>query len=187
MAIIEYIASFVGFALIVYFAVRRVAPPLSKAMRQQQDVIRKQVEDSKATSERLAAAEKQYRDAVAEARTEAAKIRDGARADAQRIVVEMREQAEREVERIRQRAQDDIVAQRQQVIRELRTRIGELSVEMASQLIDDHLADPAHRTATVDRLLDELESMAATEPTGEQAASGTTTPAASRSSSGGDA
>lgn len=173
MVIAEYIATLVGFAIIVWVIWRRVVPPLRGAMHRQQDLIRQQIEDSKKASERLAAAEKKYRDAVAEARTEAAKIRDGARADAQRIVVEMREQAEREVERIRQRAEDDSVAQRQQVLRELRTRIGELAVDLASELVTEHLADSAHRSATVDRLLDELESMSAEEP--------------SRSASGGDA
>ncbi len=105
---------------------------------------------------------------MAEAHTEAAKIRDSARADAQRIVAEMREQAEREVERIRQRGEEDLVAQRQQVIRELRGRIGELSVDLASELVTEHLANPANRSATVDRLLDELAAMAAS--TGEGAA-----------------
>jgi ATP synthase F0 subunit b len=167
MAIAEYLASFVGFALIVYVGWRRVVPPLGKAMKRQQDLIRKQVEDAELASERLAAAEQKYQDAVAEARTEAAKIRDGARADAQRIVEEMREQAEREVARIRQRAEDDLVAQRQQVMRELRARIGELAVDMAGDLVHDHLSDPRHRSATVDRLLDELESMAAESTGGE--------------------
>ena len=167
MVVFDYIASLVGFALIIYVFWRRIIPPLNKAMKRQQDLIRKQVEDAKLASERLAAAEQKYQDAVAEARTEAAKIRDGARADAQRIVEEMREQAEREVARIRQRGEDDLVAQRQQVIRELRGRIGELAVEMASDLVHDHLSDPRHRSATVDRLLDELESMAAESTGGE--------------------
>ena len=163
MAVAEYIASFVAFLLIVYFVWRKVAPPVRKLMKDRQDTIRKQVEDAKTTSARLADAEQKYRDALADARTEAAKIRDAARADAQRIVAEMREAAEAEVARIKQRGEEDLVAQRQQVIRELRTRIGELSVDLASELVTEHLANQQQRSATVDRLLDELESMAATE------------------------
>jgi F0F1-type ATP synthase membrane subunit b/b' len=108
----------------------------------------------------LAEAERRYSDAVAEARVEAAKIRDGARADAQRIVVEMREQAEREVARIKQRGEDDLVQQRQQVIRELRARIGELSVDLAARLVTEHLSAQGQRAASVDLLLTELEQMA---------------------------
>jgi ATP synthase F0 subunit b len=168
MAIAEYIASFVGFLLIVYVLWRRVVPPVSKMMKSRQQVIAQQVEDAKAAAERLAEAERQYRDALAEARTEAAKIRDAARADAQRIVADMRDQAAREVERIKQRGEEDLVAQRQQVIRELRGRIGELAVDMAGELVSEHLSSAAQRSATVDRLLDELESMAGS-PAGKDA------------------
>jgi F-type H+-transporting ATPase subunit b len=180
-----YIASFVAFLLIVYFAWRKIVPPVRKLMREQQETIRKQVEQAEVTSERLAAVEKRYRDALADARTEAAKIRDGARADAQRIVAEMRAHAEAEVERIRQRGEEDLVAQRQQVIRELRIRIGTLAVDLATELVTEHLSDQQRRSATVDRLLAELESMSATEqhPSGDgpspagSAAAGAATPA----------
>ncbi|HWE92320.1 MAG TPA: F0F1 ATP synthase subunit B [Pseudonocardiaceae bacterium] len=155
-----YITEGVGFLLVVYVIWRKVVPPLGKAMRRQQDAIRKQVEDAKLASERLAEAERKYQDAIAEARTEAAKIRDAARVDADRIVVEMREQAEREVARIRQRGEEDLVSQRQQVARELRARIGELSVDLAGKLVTERLASDQQRSAAVDRLLDQLEAMA---------------------------
>jgi ATP synthase F0 subunit b len=161
----EYISEFVAFVVVIAVLWWKVVPPLRKAMRKQQDIIAKQVEEAKEASERLAVADKKYRDALAEARTEAAKIRDAARADAQRILVEMREQADREVERIRQRGEDDLVAQRRQVIRELRGRIGELAVDLAGELVNEHLSTPQSRGATVDRLLDELEAMTASEPT----------------------
>jgi F-type H+-transporting ATPase subunit b len=165
MAVVDYIAEFVAFVVVIVVIWWKVVPPLRTAMRKQQDTISKQVEEAKEASERLAVAEQKYRDALADARTEAAKIRDAARADAQRIVVEMREQADREVERIRQRGEDDLVAQRRQVIRELRGRIGELVVDLAGELVNEHLSSGSQRSATVDRLLDELEAMAATEPT----------------------
>ncbi|HEY3752822.1 MAG TPA: F0F1 ATP synthase subunit B [Pseudonocardiaceae bacterium] len=167
----DYIAEFVGFLVVIGVIWWKVVPPLRKAMRKQQDLVAKQVEEAKVASERLAEAERKYRDALTEARTEAAKIRDAARADALRIVEEMREQADREVERIRQRGEDDLVAQRRQVIRELRGRIGELAVDLAGELVADHLSDQQHRSATVDRLLDELEAMASstTESTGSSA------------------
>jgi F-type H+-transporting ATPase subunit b len=161
----DYISELVGFAVVVAVVWWKVVPPLRKAMRRQKDTVAQQVEDAKTAAERLAEAERKYRDALTEARTEAAKIRDAARADAIRIVEEMRVQADREVERIRERGEAELVAQRRQVIRELRSRIGELAVDLAGELVTEHLADPQHRSATVDRLLDELESMAAT--TGE--------------------
>lgn len=161
MAIAKYIAELVAFAIIVLVVLRYVVPPIRTAMQTRQKAISTQIEEAKATSARLAEAEKAYAEALAEARTEAAKIRDAARADAEHIVVEMREQAEREVDRIRQRGEDDLVQQRHQVIRELRTRIGQLSVDLAGRLVTEHLSNDDQRAATVDLLLGELERMSA--------------------------
>jgi ATP synthase F0 subunit b len=156
------IIEIIGFVVVIVVLWRYVAPRVRTATKNQQNLIRGQITASEEAAAQLAKAQRRYEDAVAEARVEAAKIRDGARADAQRIVVEMREQAEREIARIKQRGEDDLVQQRQQVIRELRTRIGELSVDLASRLVTEHLSTEAQRAATVDLLLGELEEMAGT-------------------------
>ncbi len=156
-----YIGELVGFVVIILALWRYVVPPVRRTLRKQQDLIRSQMKASEDAAAQLAEAERKYSDAIAEARVEAAKIRDGARADAQRIIVEMREQAEREVARIKQRGEDDLIQQRQQVIRELRARIGELSVDLAGRLVTEHLSAAGQRAATVDLLLGELEQMAA--------------------------
>ncbi len=161
MDVSSTIIELVGFVVVVVVLWRYVAPRIRTATRGQQDLIRAQIKASEKASALLAEAQRKYSDAVAEARVESAKIRDGARADAQRIVVEMREQAEREVARIKQRGEDDLVSQRQQVIRELRGRIGQLSVDLAGRLVTEHLSTEAQRAQTVDRLLDELADMSA--------------------------
>jgi ATP synthase F0 subunit b len=161
----EWIGELIAFLVVLVVLWRYVVPPLRQIMTKQQNTIAKQVEDAKLATERLGAAEKQYSEVLAEARTEAAKIRDTARADGQRIVEEMRAAAEREIERIRQRGEEDLATQRQQVIRELRARIGRLSADSAGELVERHLDSDTKRQATVDRFLDELEAMAAPEGT----------------------
>jgi F-type H+-transporting ATPase subunit b len=157
------ITEIIGFVIVVAVLWWKVVPPIRKAMKTQQDAIAAQIQASAEAEQRLAAAQRKYEDAVAEAHVEAAKIRDGARADAQRIVEDMRVQAEQEVVRIRQRAEDDLANQRQQVIRELRARIGGMSAELAARLVTEHLSAKTRQSATVDHLLDELESMSARE------------------------
>ncbi|HEY4022611.1 MAG TPA: F0F1 ATP synthase subunit B [Pseudonocardiaceae bacterium] len=156
----SFFIEIIGIVLVIVVIWRYVWPRITKATKAQQELIRAQIKASEEATAQLAEAERRYSDAVNEARIEAAKIRDGARADAERIVVEMREQAEREVARIKQRGEEDLVQQRQQVIRELRVRIGELSVDLASRLVTEHLSTEAQRAATVDLLLGELEQMA---------------------------
>lgn len=156
--------------VVLFIFFRFIVPPIRKAMDEREQMIQKGHEEGREAEEKFRLAEERYQEALAEARTEAAKIRDTARADAQRIVEEMRENAQREVERLRQRGQEDLESQRLQVIRELRARIGTLTVAAATELITAHLADDTNRSATVDRFLDQLEAMAA--PEREPAAKG---------------
>src|SRR5699024_5744698 len=129
LGIVFMIPALIGFAIVVFVLWRYAVPPVRRMMRKEQDAVRKQMADAEAARQRLEEAEAKYRDAVANARTEAAKIRDTARADSQRIVEEMRERAEREVERIRASGEQQLVTQRQQIVRELHTEIGEMATE----------------------------------------------------------
>jgi F0F1-type ATP synthase membrane subunit b/b' len=128
-------------------------------MTKQQELIRQQIKEAEEAAQRRKEAEEAYQNAVTEAQVEAAKIRDDARADAQRIEEEMRLFAEREVERIRVRGEEQLVLQREQIIRELRALIGSQANELAGRIVREHLSDDARRGTTVDRFLDELESM----------------------------
>jgi F-type H+-transporting ATPase subunit b len=152
-----FIAELIAFVLILWFIARYILPYVQKAMRERQEIIRKQMEDSEQAKVQLAAAEEQYQSALAEARTEAAQIREGARAEAQRVVEELRAQAHEESSRIIARGEEQLQSQRSQVVRELRGEIGSLAVELSEKIIGQRLADDAQVRATVDSFLADLE------------------------------
>ncbi|MDQ1647628.1 MAG: F-type H+-transporting ATPase subunit b, partial [Cryptosporangiaceae bacterium] len=108
----------------------------------------------------------QYRAQLAEARTEAAAIRDEARAEGQRILEDMRTEARTESERIIARGYDQLAAQREHIVAELRGEIGRISVDLASRIIGENLADDARTAATVERFLTELEGETTGTPAG---------------------
>jgi F-type H+-transporting ATPase subunit b len=152
-----FIAELVAFVLILAILRRYVVPPVQKVMRERQEVIRKQFEDSERARERLAEAEAQYQRALAEARTEAAQIREAARAEAQVVVEELRAQAHEESSRIIARGEEQLQSQRSQVVRELRSEVGSLAVELSEKIVGQRLADDAQVRATVDSFLADLE------------------------------
>jgi len=155
------IAELVAFLLILLVLWKYVVPPLSKSLQQRQDMVQKQVEDAEEAARKLKAAEERYNEALTEARTEAAKIRDNARADGERIREELREQATAEVERIRQRGEEQLASQREQVVRQLRGELGGLAVQLAEQLVGHELSDDAGKRSTVDRFLAQLDELPA--------------------------
>ncbi len=152
-----FIAEFIAFLLILAFIARYILPYVQKAMRERQEIIRKQMEDSEQAKVKLAEAEDQYQRALAEARTEAAQIREGARAEAQRVVEELRAQAHEESSRIIARGEEQLQSQRSQVVRELRGEVGSLAVELSEKIIGQRLADDAQVRGTVDSFLADLE------------------------------
>jgi F-type H+-transporting ATPase subunit b len=101
-----------------------------------------------------------YRAQLAEARSEAAQIRDQARAEGQAIIEELRAQAQAESARIVARGEEQLATARQQVVTELRAQVGTLAVELAGRVVGESLADDARRRGTVDRFLEELDGMA---------------------------
>ena len=161
----EFIAELVGFAVIVFVIYRFVLPLITKMVADRQDTIQKQVDEAEEATRNLEAAQARFDSAVEQAKGEAARIRDDARADSTRIHEELVAQAEQEVERIKQRGRDQLAAQRDQVVRGLRSEVGGTSMQLAEKLVVDSLADESARSASVDSFLTEFDSRLAT-PTG---------------------
>ena len=98
-----------------------------------------------------------YHQQLAEARAEAARIREAARAEGGTIVAELRTKAGEDADRIVETAQRQIEAERTQATVTLRADIGSLATELASRIIGESLQDEARQSRVVDRFLDELD------------------------------
>jgi ATP synthase F0 subunit b len=158
-----FIGQLVGFAVIVFIIWRYVVPPVRRMMTNQQENVRKQLEESAEAKKRLAEAEKAHEKALEEAKAEATRVTEEARVDAERLVEQLRAQADAEVERIKVQGAQQVQLLRAQLIRELRQDLGTESVSRAGELVREHVSDPESQSATVDRFLDELDAMAPSE------------------------
>ncbi|QEN13283.1 F0F1 ATP synthase subunit B/delta [Mycolicibacterium sp. ELW1] len=155
-----FIGQLIGFAVIVAIIWRYVVPPLKNMMANQKEAVRTQLDDSAKAGQRLADADKHHAKRVDEAKTEAKRIVEEARVDAEGITAQLRAQADVEVERIKVQGAQQVQLLRAQLIRQLRQDLGSESVRRAGELVRAHVADSQSQSATVDRFLDELDSMA---------------------------
>ena len=158
-----FIGQLIGFAVIVWLVVRFVVPPVRKMMADQQNAVRQQLADSAAAADRLAEASRAHEKAKEDAKAEAKRITEEAQSDAKRIVEQMHAQADSEVERIKVQGAKQVELLRAQLIRQLRQDIGAESVRRAGELVRGYVGEPAQQSATVDRLLDDLDAMAPSE------------------------
>ena len=162
----EVIIGLIAFAVVYFVFAKFVAPRFEQVFRARREAIEGGIERAEAMQAEAKAALEQYRAQLAEARTEAAQIRDAARAEGQQIIEELRAQAQEESARIVARGQEQIQAARQQVVNELRGQIGALAIELAGRVVGESLEDDVRRRGTVDRFLDQLDAMAAGSPDG---------------------
>ena len=129
-------------------------------MQKQQEAIRVALAESAESAKKLADADAMHAKALEDAKAESAKVTDEAKQDSERIDSQLQEQAGIDAERIKTQGAQQVQLMRQQLIRQLRSGLGEESVRKADELVRAHVADPAAQAATVDRFLDELDQMA---------------------------
>jgi F-type H+-transporting ATPase subunit b len=157
----EVVVGTVAFALLCYVLMKYVFPRMEETFAARVDAIEggiKRAEEAQAEANRTL---EQYRAQLAEARTEAAQIRDEARVEGQRIVEELRGEAQAEAARIIQRGEEQLRAERESLVAELRRDVGRLAIDLASRVIGESLEDEARRRGTVERFLAEIEAEAA--------------------------
>ena len=145
--------------LIVFVALWRVLlPRITKTLEDRTDAIEGGIERAARAEAEAGRLAEQYRANLAEARHEAARLREDSREEGARIIAELREQAQAEATRIVQAAQAQVAADRQQAFASLRSEVGALAIELASKIVGESLADEARQSRVVDRFLAELET-----------------------------
>ncbi|MEV4760604.1 F0F1 ATP synthase subunit B [Micromonospora sp. NPDC049559] len=157
----EIVVGSIAFALLCFVLMKFVFPRMEQTFQARVDAIEggiKRAEAAQAEANKLL---EQYRAQLAEARTDAAKIRDDARADAEGIRQDVLAKAREEADRIIAAGKEQLAAERQTIVRELRTEVGTIAVDLASRIVGESLADEARRRGTVERFLTDLESAGA--------------------------
>lgn len=152
-----------AFAFFLVFGVlaKILLPRILKTLQERTDAIEGGLQRAEETQAEAKQVLEQYRAQLAEARHEAARLREEAKEEGARIVAEMREQAQAEARRVAASAQAQIEADRQQALSSLRAEVGALSVELASRVVGESLQDEARQRRIVDRFLASLEEQSA--------------------------
>ena len=152
----EIVLGIVAFGLLCFVLMKFVFPIMEKTFAARVDAIEGGIKRAEAAQAEANELLEQYRAQLSEARTEAARIRDEARADAEGIRQDVLAKAREESDRIIASGRDQLAAQRESIVRDLRSEVGTLAVDLASRIVGESLADEARSRGTVDRFIDEL-------------------------------
>ena len=152
-----FFVELIAFVVMFYILAKFVIPPINRAMTARQDAIRAQfaeLDDAKSEAHK---AEEEYKAQLADARHEAARIREEAREQGAAIVAEAREQAKTEATRIVENAHAQIEADRKSAMASLRRDVGSLATNLAGRIVGESMDDDERQGRVVERFLADLE------------------------------
>ena len=159
-AIYDIVWSIIPFALVLLLFWRVVLPRLQKTLDERSEAIEGGIAQAENAQAEAKEALEKYNALLAEARAEAASIRDQARTEGTQILQEMKTNAQTEADRIAQSAQAQIEAERHQAVLSLRKEVGNLALDLASAVVQERLTEDAKAASVVDKLLADLDKEA---------------------------
>jgi F-type H+-transporting ATPase subunit b len=125
-----------------------VVPPISKVLKERDDMVTKTAADNKKSAEQSAAAQEDYEKALAKARVKASAARDEARAEGRKVVEDKRGRAEEQVASALQDAGDKLKQEGDAVAAELRSRVDDTSKALASRILGVEIATSVTATGS---------------------------------------
>jgi F-type H+-transporting ATPase subunit b len=154
----EVIVGAIAFGIVFVALWKVLLPRIMKTLEERTDKIEGELDraaKAKTDADRL---RDQWQAQLADARHEAARLREEAREQGARIIAESRAEGDAEKARIVAAGHAQIEADRQQAFSSLRGEIGTLSVQLASKIVGESLDDEARQSRVVDRFLAELDA-----------------------------
>lgn len=133
------IGQLLTFAVLVWFTLKYVWPPITGAMQERARKIADGLQAAEKAEQDLRSAEHQVLDLLKDARKQAAHIVEQANHRAAQILDEGREEAQVEGQRIIKRAHDEIASEVAQTREVLRQQLAELAVAGAGKILHREL------------------------------------------------
>ncbi|MCZ9295889.1 F0F1 ATP synthase subunit B [Corynebacterium yonathiae] len=156
----DLVWSIIPFAIILLIFAKFVLPKYSEMLQEREDRIEGGLKRAKAQQAEAKAALEKYNAQLADARAEAAEIREQARERGKQIEAEAKTNAEEESRRIVANGEKQLEASRSQVVTELRSEMGQNSINLAEKILGGELSDASKKSSTIDGFLSELDSVA---------------------------
>ncbi|MEE1757177.1 F0F1 ATP synthase subunit B [Streptomyces sp. SP18CS02] len=156
----ELVIGLIAFVIVFGFLAKKLLPNINNVLEQRREAIEGGIEKAESAQIEAQSVLEQYKAQLAEARHEAARLRQEASEQGTAIIQEMKAEGQRQREEIIAAGHAQIEADRKAAALSLRQDVGKLAVDLAGKLVGESLEDAARQSRTIDRFLDELEEKA---------------------------
>lgn len=138
------IGQLITFLILVFFTMKYVWPPITKAMHDREKKIAAGLEAAEQSKRELQMAEQRSVTIIREAKTQASQIIEQANLHSSQLVEEAKNQAKQESQRIVDMAQSDIDREVTRAKQALKTQLATLAIAGAEKIIQRKLDASAH-------------------------------------------
>ncbi|CAM5444357.1 MULTISPECIES: F0F1 ATP synthase subunit B [Streptomyces] len=156
----ELVIGLIAFVIVFGFLAKKLLPNINKVLDERREAIEGGIEKAESAQIEAQSVLEQYKAQLAEARHEAARLRQEATEQGTAIIQEMKAEGQRQREEIIAAGHSQIEADRKAASASLRQDVGKLATDLAGKLVGESLEDVARQSRTIDRFLDELEEKA---------------------------
>lgn len=155
----ELIAGFIAFSIIFVFVWKWVIPAADKALTARQEAITGQLTQAETAKQEAESLLDDYKKQLAQAKSEANTIVEGARQAADVLRSNLVSQAEEDAVSIRGKARADAGAEMDRAAAQIKDEVATLSLELAQMVVAGSVDESVQRTL-VDRYIDDLGNLA---------------------------
>ena len=145
-----------AFLVVFFFLARFGFPVIIKMVDERKRYIDDSLSKAHEAAERLLNIKQEGEALIQEAQEQQAKIMKEAAETRDAIVEKAEEKARQESARIIAEAKQQIAFEKQEAIRDIRSQVAELSVNIAEKILREELSSEKAQQANIDRLLDEV-------------------------------
>ncbi|MFD3555169.1 F0F1 ATP synthase subunit B [Streptomyces goshikiensis] len=156
----ELVIGLIAFVIVFGFLAKKLLPNINKVLEERREQIEGGIEKAEAAQTEAQSVLEQYKAQLAEARHEAARLRQEALEQGTALKEELRAEGQRQREEIIAAGHAQIEADRKAASQALRQDVGKLATDLAGKLVGESLEDAARQSRTIDRFLSELEEKA---------------------------
>jgi len=156
--LVPYVSTLIVFGVVFFVLTKYVWPVVSKALATREQKIRGDIEQAERSRKQAEAALAQYQEALSEARAEAGRIMEQAKADHQKMAAQLRAKTESELNTLRENATRDIEGAKRAAVSEIYGQMAMVSSAIASKILQREL-NPDDQRRLVEESLSEVEAI----------------------------
>lgn len=150
----HFIMTVISFVILLFIVYKFAWDPISEILKEREDLVEKNINEAKEANIEAEKVNEEARQALVKARSDANKLIQDTKWQISKMQSENIENTKLEIEEMRHQAEESLVRERRQMLESMEDQIGQLSVEIAKQILRREVNSDDHKQLIADFILE---------------------------------